>query len=152
MIERKQFQPWCRKHRRHQQIAAISKLRLHTEETGAGNKSQLKAACTANFQLTVWVDYRCSALQLQTWMREMMGSGKMVCRMFMASESSSRTPFTMDCTQVASAFTLSWAEIRASSSPCFTGLLHHCQSLIMLCMLECIVHTSVCNVQSWLAS
>lgn len=54
----------------------------------------------------------------------MIGSGKMVCRMFMASESSSRTPFTMDCTQVASAFTLSWAEIRASSSPCFTGLLH----------------------------
>ena len=54
----------------------------------------------------------------------MMGSGKMVCRMFMASESSSRTPFTIDCTQVASAFTLSWAEIRASSSPCFTGLLY----------------------------
>ena len=42
----------------------------------------------------------------------------------MASESSSRTPFTMDCTQVASAFTLNWAEIRANSSFCFTGLLH----------------------------
>ena len=55
----------------------------------------------------------------------MMGSGRIVCRMFMASESSSRTPFTIDCTQVASAFTLSWAEIRANSSFCFTGLLHN---------------------------
>lgn len=43
----------------------------------------------------------------------------------MASESSSSTPLTMDCTQVASALTLSWAEMRANSSPCFTGLLQH---------------------------
>lgn len=56
-------------------------------------------------------------------MREMMDSGRMLSRIFMASESSVSTPFTMDCTQVASDLTLRWALIRASSSPRFTGLL-----------------------------
>ncbi len=58
-------------------------------------------------------------------MREMMDSGRMLSRIFMASLSSVSTPFTMDCTQVASVFTLSCALMRASSSALFTGLLHH---------------------------
>lgn len=53
----------------------------------------------------------------------MMDSGKMLSKIFMASESSVSTPFTMDCTQVASDLTLRWALIRANSSPLFTGLL-----------------------------
>ena len=57
-------------------------------------------------------------------MREMMDSGRMLSRIFMASLSSVSTPFTMDCTQVASFFTLRCALMRASSSPLFTGLLH----------------------------
>ena len=60
-----------------------------------------------------------------TWMREMMDSGRMLSRIFMASLSSVSTPFTMDCTQVASVFTLSCALMRASSSALFTGLLRH---------------------------
>ena len=58
-------------------------------------------------------------------MREMMDSGRMLSRIFMASLSSVSTPFTMDCTQVASVFTLSCALMRASSSALFTGLLRH---------------------------
>lgn len=58
-------------------------------------------------------------------MREMMDSGRMLSRIFMASLSSVSTPFTMDCTQVASVFTLSCALMRASSSARFTGLLNH---------------------------
>lgn len=51
----------------------------------------------------------------------------------MASESSVRTPFTMDCTQVASLFTLRWALIRASSSALLMGLLHSSKQVTAVC-------------------